>query len=98
MFDCIEKKSESDLTTYDYFNNKQDLLQRDSYNLKIDDTNNFDGDNTVKIFDINKLKNEKNVIIKFENNNNNNNILKLKNNIIFFYYFYYLYLLLIHNH
>ena len=46
MFDCIEKGSEWDLSTYDYINNKQALLQRDNINLAINDANDFDDNNS----------------------------------------------------
>ena len=45
MFDCIERGSEWDLSTYDYINNKQALLQRENINLAINDANDFDDNN-----------------------------------------------------
>ena len=38
IFDCIEKKSEADLSTYDYLYNKLELQKRDSAKLEIDDS------------------------------------------------------------
>ena len=38
IFDCIEQKSEADLSTYDYLYNKLELQKRDSAKLEIDDS------------------------------------------------------------
>ena len=38
IFDCIDKRSEADFSTYDYFSNKLELQNRDKANLLIDDT------------------------------------------------------------
>ena len=54
MFDCIEKESEPDLTTYDYNSNKEALKQRDNNNLKINDNNVFDDVKNNSILKISK--------------------------------------------
>jgi len=38
IFDCIDKKSEADLSTYDYISNKLELQKREAKNLLIDDS------------------------------------------------------------
>ena len=60
MFDCIEKGSESDLSTYDYINNRQALLKRDNTNLAINDTNDFEND--LINSNISKLKLKTNLV------------------------------------
>ena len=63
MFDCIEKGSESDLSTYDYINDQQALSQRDIVNLEIDDTNFCDNEEKINENNINNiLKMNKNLL------------------------------------
>jgi len=38
IFDCIDKKSQADLYTYDYISNKTKLQEKDAVNLLIDDS------------------------------------------------------------
>ena len=55
IFDCIDKKSQADLNTYDYISNKTKLQNKDAENLLIDDS-------------ILILEEEKNSIISFNLN------------------------------
>ena len=73
MFDCIEKKSEPDLTTYDYYSNKEALIEKDKNNLKVNDNNDFDDED-------NEANNKKNM-------NNNNSISNFNRNSLLIYLF-----------
>ena len=53
MFDCLDKKSVTNETTYDYISNKQALIVRDTENLLVEESHFEDKDSFLNI----KLKN-----------------------------------------
>ena len=44
MFDCLDKKSVTNETTYDYISNKQALIVRDRENLLVEESHFEDKD------------------------------------------------------